>query len=208
MYLPKFFQENRRPVLRELIEKYPLATLVYKADEELTVNHVPLLYFRNKDKSEVLRGHVARANPLWKDIGRGISATAIFNGPDAYISPSFYPSKKNTGEVVPTWNFAVVHAHGNLCSIDDAEWLGSFVTDLTDRKEASLKHPWAVSDAPDGYIEKMVNAIVGIELRIKKLEGKFKLSQNRSQEDHEGVRTGLRASGICRGIEVAALMEE
>ena len=208
MYTPKAFQENRRPVLFELIEKYPLATLVYRTDDMLAANHAPLLFFCNKDKSEVLRGHVARANPLWKDVSGGVSAVAVFNGPDAYVSPSFYPHKQDTGEVVPTWNFAVVHAHGHLRSIDDAEWLRSFVTELTDRKETTLKYPWAVSDAPDRYIDQMLGAIVGIELKIKRLEGKFKLSQNRSPADQEGVISGLRASGRYRDTEVATLMEE
>ncbi len=207
MYRPKHFEEQRPQALLDLIEHYPLATIVYSRDGMLAANHAPLLFFDGDDGSNVLRGHVARANPLWQEVADGRPALAVFNGPDAYVSPNFYPTKQDTGEVVPTWNFAVVHVHGRLRAIDDVEWVRAFVVGLTDRNEAKHARPWAVTDAPDSYIDMMLRAIVGIELAIERIEGKFKLSQNRSEADQAGVISGLGRSAAHRDVEVADLMK-
>ena len=208
MYRPKHFEEQRQQVLLDLIEHYPLATIVYSHQGKLAANHAPLLFFGDHDGSDVLRGHVARANPLWKEVADGRPALAVFNGPDAYVSPNFYPTKRETGEVVPTWNFAVVHVHGSLRAIDDVEWLRAFVVELTDRNEAKHAQPWAVSDAPESYVDMMLRAIVGLELAIERVEGKFKLSQNRSEADQAGVVSGLGVSDEHRDVEVADLMKQ
>ena len=207
MYRPKHFEEQRQSLLLDLIEHYSLATIVYTHDGVLTANHAPFLYFSGGNKPDVLRGHVARANPLWKAVSAGRPALAVFNGPDAYVSPNHYPTKQDTGEVVPTWNFAVVHAHGSLRAIDDVEWVRAFVVELTNRNEAKHAQPWAVSDAPKAYIDTMLRAIVGIELVIERLEGKFKLSQNCSEVEQAGVIAGLGSSEDHRDVEVAALMD-
>lgn len=208
MYRPKHFEEQRQRVLLDLIERYPLATIVYSHEGQLTANHAPLLFFGDNDESDILRGHVARANPLWQEISDGLPVLAVFNGPDAYISPNFYPTKRETGEVVPTWNFAVVRVHGRLRAIDDVEWVRAFVVDLTNRNEAKQAQPWAVTDAPASYVDMMLGAIVGIELAIDRIEGKFKLSQNRSEADQAGVISGLGGSDEHRDVEVAELMQQ
>ena len=208
MYRPKHFEEQRQQALLDLIERYPLATIVYSYDGKLAANHAPMLFFGCDEGSDVLRGHVARANPLWKGVGDGLPTLAVFNGPDAYVSPNFYPTKRETGEVVPTWNFAVAHVHGSLRAIDDVEWLRAFVVELTNRNEAKHTQPWAVSDAPASYIDMMLGAIVGIELVIERVEGKFKLSQNRSEADQAGVISGLGISHDHRDVEVADLMKQ
>src|SRR5262249_22309736 len=143
-----------------------------------------------------LVGHVARANPLWRDADNG-SVLAVFQGAQAYVSPSWYPSKAATGQVVPTWNYTVAQAHGKLRAIDDAEWLRALVGSLTQQHEGNRAAPWHVSDAPDDYIDKMLRAIVGIEIAVHRLEGKWKHSQNRSTADRQGVAEGL--SGEAEG---------
>jgi transcriptional regulator len=142
-----------------------------------------------------LQGHVARANPLWQDFDKNVEVLVIFQGPDAYISPSWYATKKETGKAVPTWNYAVAHAYGTLRIIDDASWLRAQIETLTTHNEAPLPHPWAVTDAPGDYIEKMIAAVVGIEIEITRLNGKWKVSQNQPAENQAGVVEALRNSG-------------
>jgi transcriptional regulator len=198
MYLPKHFAEPRIEVMHELMRAYPLATLVTFSSSGLDANHIPLQLVADATPFGTLQGHVARANPLWKNAGEGGEAgdvLLIFQGPDAYISPSWYPSKKETGKAVPTWNYAVVHAHGTLRVIDDAGWVRAQIETLTTQHEAALPHPWQVSDAPQDYVEKMVSAIVGIEIIITRLTGKWKVSQNQPAENQAGVVEALRNSG-------------
>ncbi|MBC8056637.1 MAG: FMN-binding negative transcriptional regulator, partial [Rhizobiales bacterium] len=144
----------------------------------------------------VLRAHVARANPLWREARGDIDSLVVFQGEQAYISPSFYAAKAEHGKVVPTWNYCVVQARGRLRAVDDAEWLRAFVTRLTDRHEAPRAQPWAVTDAPEDYIATMLRAIVGIEIVLKALTGKWKVGQNRSAADRAGVARGLADAGI------------
>ena len=184
----------------------PLATLVAPCASGLVANHVPVQTLAEPAPLGLIRGHIARANPLWREYAQGREALAIFQGPDAYISPSLYPSKMQTGEVVPTWDYAVVHAHGTLRFINDAEWLHGFVAGLTATHEASRAQPWKIGDAPHKYIEKMLSMIVGFEFSILKLAGKWKVSQNRPAPDQLGVIQGLQDSGDADSREIAIML--
>ena len=195
MYTPTHFAETRAEVIQKLIQEYPLATLVTINAGELNANHIPFEYDpRPQDDAPhgVLRAHVARANPVWRDLAQDKDALVIFQGAQAYISPNWYPSKQRDGQVVPTWNYLAVHASGALRVIDDKTWLRSLVGRLTDRFESTQAAPWKVEDAPEDYIDKMLGAIVGIEIPVRKLTGKWKASQNRVAADRAGVVVGLR----------------
>ncbi len=206
MYCPAHFAESRPEVLHALMRAYPLATLVTMGNisNGPDANHIPLSLETAADGSAVLRGHIARTNPLRKVTADGAPALAIFHGPDAYITPSWYPSKREHGKAVPTWNYATVHARGPLRFIDDADWLRAHVDILTQQQESTFAEPWAVSDAPVDYIEKMLTAIVGIELTITSLEGKWKASQNQPEGNRDGVAAGLRERGRA---DAAALIK-
>ena len=193
MYLPKHFDETRPAVLVALARAYPLATLVCQGPDGLLANPIPLL---PDDTLSVLRGHVARANPLWRALGAGLPALAIFQGPQGYVSPTLYPSKASNGQVAPTWNYAVLHVHGQLRAIDDARWVRALVEELTAVHEAERARPWQLDDAPPAYAERMLAAVVGIELQIERAVGKFKLSQNRDSADRAGVLHGLAATAL------------
>lgn len=195
MYLPSHFEVNRLEALHGLIRSYPLATLVTTGADGLDANHIPLELSPTPAPFGVLRGHVARANPIWRDFQDVGEALAIFNGPDAYVSPSWYPSKAESGRVVPTWNYAVVHAHGTLRFIEDENWLRAHLDSLTAAHETALPEPWRVSDAPAEFTAKLLGAVVGIEMVITRLQGKWKTSQNRPQGDRDGVATALRSQG-------------
>lgn len=186
MYNPAHFHEQRPEVLRAFLAQHPLATLVAQTADGLVANHLPLLCDWTRDAG-VLRGHVARANPLWRALAADAPVLAIFGGASAYVSPSWYPSKAETGKVVPTWNYAVVHAHGTLRFFDDKERVRALVTDLTAEHERALPQPWKPADAPPDYLDAMLAAIVGFEIAVARLEGKFKASQNKSPVDRGGV---------------------
>ena len=171
MYIPAHFAEQNSDALRALIAARPLATLVVVDDGDFIANHIPLLYVADPASHGVLQGHVARANPLWQMLDRARPALAIFHGPDGYVSPSLYPSKVRDGKVVPTWNYAVVHVHGALRAIDDQTWVRDLVTRLTLSQEVTRAQPWQVDDAPPPYLDRMLGAVVGIELVIERLEG-------------------------------------
>ena len=191
--------------MHALMRARPLATLVTLCDSGLVANHIPVETLSEPAPFGMLRGHVARANPLWREYREGAEALAIFQGPQAYISPSFYPSKQATGEVVPTWNYAMVQARGALRFIQDTAWLQALVMRLTDAHEASRPVPWKVNDAPAPYIEKMLSLIVGFEFSIVDLTGKWKMSQNHPAANREGVVKGL-SGGNADGREIAALL--
>ncbi|ODU97929.1 MAG: transcriptional regulator [Rubrivivax sp. SCN 70-15] len=196
MYLPAHFEQKDVQALHALMRAHPLATLVTTAADGPTADHLPLEY---DAASGTLRGHVARANPLWRHAD-GQPVLAVFGGPQAYVSPGWYPSKAATHKVVPTWNYTVVHAHGRLRAVDDAPWLRALVGRLTDRFEAERAappEPWSVADAPEDYIAQMLRAIVGIEIGVERLLGKWKVSQNRSEADRLGVAAGLGADPMA-----------
>ena len=208
MYLPKHFEETRVPVLHDLIRAHPLAALVVVTPSGLDANHIPFEIDPDPAPFGTLRGHVARANPLARGIAGDVEALAIFQGPNEYISPSWYVTKQETAKVVPTWNYAVVHAHGRLRTIDDAAWLRAFVDTLTNRHESGRPDPWKVTDAPADYVDSMVKAIVGIEIPLTRLIGKWKVSQNRPEQDRAGVVEGLIREGGGAAEAMARLVRD
>jgi transcriptional regulator len=201
MYLPKHFEQHDRGQLIALMREHPLATLITLTPDGPAADLVPLEYIAGVGEHGTLRGHVARANPLWQRAGT--NALAVFSGPDAYISPGWYASKKEHGKVVPTWNYTMVQARGELRAVEDAPWLHALVNRLTDHHEATQAAPWHVGDAPDDYVQQMLRAIVGIEIVLTALVGKWKVSQNRSAVDREGTAQGLAAA---HADEMAALV--
>ena len=208
MYLPKHFEETRVDVLHALIRTHPLGALVVMTRNGLDANHIPLEVDPDPAPFGTLRGHIARANPLWRESGGDAPALAIFQGPDTYVSPAWYATKQQTGKVVPTWNYAVVHAHGSVRFIDDRAWLRAFVHRLTDRHEAARPEPWKVTDAPADYIETQLGAIIGLEMPIARLVGKWKVSQNRPAQDRHGAVEGLSREGGESGAAMARLIRE
>ena len=192
MYIPKHFLVEDQAVLAQLISEYPLATIVANLDSHFEINHLPLMFSPDKTK---LYGHVAKMNPLVKVASSNkTSVTAIFNGPNAYVTPSWYPSKQESGKVVPTWNYAAVHAEGSIKLIEDAQWLRSHVSQMTNIHEPTYQSNWKLDDAPEEYVQMMLKAIIGIEIEVGSLVGKFKLSQNRPAEDYDAVVEQLEKS--------------
>ncbi len=195
MYVPAHFNEVRPDVLQGLIQAAGLATLVSMTADGLLASHAPLMLQPDPAPYGTLIGHLARANPHAAAALPGVETLVIFQGADGYISPSYYPTKQAHGKVVPTWNYAAVHAYGTLQVFDDPVRLLDVVTRLTKDHETSRVQPWAVSDAPEDFIAGMLRGIVGISLRITRLEGKVKMSQNRPAADQAGVVAGLRRDG-------------
>ena len=207
MYVPAHFEETRLDVLHDLVRNHPLATLVTLDREGLNANHIPMELDPEPLPLGTLRGHVSRANPVWQDFSSDVGALVIFQGPEIYITPSWYQTKQESGKVVPTWNYAVVHAYGPLRIIEDPIWLRALVERLTNRNEAQRPEPWEVADAPDDYIEGQLRGIVGIEIPIARLLGKWKVSQNRPEADRKGVRTGLHELGKSNAACMADLVD-
>jgi transcriptional regulator len=195
MYLPSHFAEPRVDVLHESIRQAGLATLVTTGPGGLDAVHLPLLLEPSPEPLGRLVGHIARANPQWQAAPPESDALAIFLGPDAYVTPSWYATKRETGQVVPTWNYLAIHAHGRLRYFHDGERLLALVTRLTDRHEQPRPAPWKVADAPADYLGSMLKLIVGVEVTLTRLEGKWKASQNRNEADRRGVAEGLEGEG-------------
>jgi transcriptional regulator len=194
MYNPPHFKEDRVPVMHAAIRAVGLATLVTTGPDGLVASHIPLLLDPEPAPYGTLHGHLARGNPQGRQEGDS-EALAIFLGPDAYITPSYYATKRETGKVVPTWNYVAIHAYGKLAFFDDAERLLALVTRLTRRHEAGRAAPWKVSDAPADYLRGQLKGIIGFAMPIARLEGKWKMSQNRPAEDRAGVADGLAREG-------------
>ncbi len=193
MYDPPVFREDRIEVMRDLMRAHPLATVVSLQAGRLSADHLPLGFVETADGGlGSLRGHVAKANPIWRNGATASEVLAVFQGPQTYVTPSWYQSKKEHGKVVPTWNYAIVQARGTLKFSTDAEWLQQHVAELTTRHEAAREAPWQVSDAPAEFIDRQIKGIVGIEIEIAELKGKWKVSQNREAADRLGVAEGLR----------------
>lgn len=211
MYNPAHFTEQRPAVLHALMRDHPLGALVTLGSTGLDANHLPFEFGPAPTATAphgTLTAHVARANPVWKDFSADHEVLVIFQGPQAYITPSWYESKREHGKVVPTYNYCVVHAHGRLRAIDDPAWLHAMVTRLTARREASRPAPWAVADAPPDFIAKQLAAIVGIEIAVTRLVGKWKVSQNRNDADRAGVADGLAAAGSAEAASMARLVTD
>jgi len=211
MYVPAHFEETRSEVLQGLMRDYPFATLVTSSTDGIVADHIPMEYDPQPAPFGSLLGHVARANPLWRkytEAPQAGEALAIFQGPQAYVSPAWYPSKRQHGKVVPTWNYAVVQVRGSLRIVEEPQRLRAIVERLTHRHEAGRPNPWQVADAPSDYLEQMLKAIVGIEMTITKIVGKWKTSQNRSTDDRAGVISGLTVQGDANACAMAALVKE
>jgi transcriptional regulator len=208
MYLPTQFEETNLTILHGLIRSHPFATLVTYGETGLEVNHLPFLLDPGRGEYGTLRGHVARANPVWQQLAGTSESIAVFQGPECYISPGWYPSKQEHGKVVPTWNYAVVHAYGVARAIEDGAWLLELVGELTDTHEAPRAQPWKVTDAPAEFIDKLIESIVGIEIPITKINGKWKVSQNRPPADRQGVIAGLEARPDEASQAMASLVQQ
>lgn len=195
MYLPSHFEETRLDVLHHVIEQFPFGLLVTHFPHGLEANHLPFYLAPGEGELGTLHAHVARNNPVWQALAAGAEVLVVFRAGDAYITPTSYPSKAHDHRQVPTWNYRVVHAHGRAIVRDDARYVRAVVAKLTHRHEASQATPWKMSDAPRDYLDAMTAAIVGLEIPIQRLEGKFKLGQNRTAQDREGAGQALVAAG-------------
>jgi len=202
------FQETNREVLHQLIRSHPLGTWVCNDNGELDINHIPFLLEVEAGGYGTLKGHVAKANPIWKMLASQTSSVVVFQGAQAYITPSWYASKQEHQKVVPTWNYAVVHAHGIAQAVNDQTWLLDHLNALTDAQEHEYTQPWKVSDAPDNFIERMLNGIIGIEIPISKLVGAWKTSQNKQQADKEGVINGLKSKDDSQSTLMASYITQ
>jgi transcriptional regulator len=207
MYIPRANQEDRIAVLHKLMEDQPFASLITMGSSGLFATHIPMMLEQNGAKGQ-LRGHISRANPQWRDYTPSVEALAIFSGPQHYITPNWYLEKQESGKVVPTWNYVVVHAYGYLKIIEDGAWLVTHLASLTNIHEAASPVPWKIEDAPADYIASQVKGIVGLEMEVTRLEGKWKVSQNRSEQDRNGVAEGLAELNTTESLEMKALVEE
>ena len=195
MYIPRHFEESRQEVLHALMAAHPLGTLITHGKDGLDANHLPFELDAKVGAKGLLRAHVARNNPVWQSIDSGEKVLVVFRAEDAYISPNWYPSKEETGKHVPTWNYQVVHAHGNITIRDDEKYVRGLVSRLTRKHEAHEPKPWKMGDAPQDYIDTMLKSIVGLEVEITGLAGKFKLSQNREVLDRINAGMVLQGKG-------------
>ncbi|WBS05465.1 FMN-binding negative transcriptional regulator [Pseudoduganella sp. SL102] len=191
MYNPASFAEDRLAVQHALIRAHPLATLIVAGSMELTADFVPFILYPDEGARGVLRAHVARANPLWRELEQGAECLLLFQGPQAYVSPGWYASKAETHKVVPTWNYTMVQVRGTARVTDDGAWLQRQMRDLTAGQEGAMARPWSLDDAPADFVAALTRAVVGIEIPIAHIAAKWKISQNRSAADRAGVADGL-----------------
>jgi len=208
MYLPKQFEETSVPVLLSLIKAHPLATVVTVSSTGLNANHIPMVIASNSDGKMTLRGHVARANPMLEDLAVSPETLLVFQGAEHYITPSWYATKKVTEKVVPTWNYAVVHVKGQMHVVDDAEWLHGQLEDLTAQQESGREMPWSVNDAPAEFLNQIKRAIVGFEVQIESMVGKWKVSQNQPPGNRASVVQGLEGEGTEKALQMRDLVKK
>lgn len=208
MYNPPLFAETRIEELHAFIRQHPLAAIITGGSNGLDATHVPVVLHAELPANGVLRCHLARANNHWKSLEAGAPVLAIFQGPEHYISPSWYPSKQEHGKVVPTWNYAVVHVRGRARTFDDPEQLLQHLRTLTDQNERGFETRWSVDDAPAEYIKALATTIIGVEIAIETIEGKWKVSQNRPAADRQKVVKELLALDSSESVEMANLMKE
>jgi transcriptional regulator len=198
MYVPAHFDASRPETLHALIAAHPFGTLFTHGASGLDANHIPFELDAAQGEQGILKAHVARANPVWQDVANGDEVLVVFRAGDAYISPTWYPSKHEAHRQVPTWNYQVVHAHGRITVHDDERYVRGVVARLTRTHEATQPEPWKMSDAPADFIDQMLKAIVGIEIRITRLQGKAKLGQNKEVRDMRGAGTALMEQGSTK----------
>lgn len=208
MYVPSHFKEDDAGKLQQYIRDYGFGLLVVADDDGIEANHVPF-YLSTEQEGTLgqLQCHLARNNPLWRRLHDGARVLAIFQGPDAYVSPSWYATKAETGRVVPTWNYLAVHVEGSARIIEDSDWLKLHLQRLTDKHESGMASPWAVDDAPADFVEGLAQAIVGVEIRIETLMGKLKASQNQPERNRVGVKAGLEAGEGAQGRAMAKFID-
>jgi transcriptional regulator len=206
MYNPRWFKEDRLQFLHAEIRKIGFGTLVTSAASSMLASHVPLMLDTSRGEQGILYGHIARGNLQWRDTTPGSEGLAIFLGPDAYVTPRWYQTKKEDGKVVPTWNYVAIHVRGPVTFFEDPERLREVVTELTALHESAAEDPWKVTDAPVDYIQAQLKSIVGFEMPITRVEGKWKMSQNRPEPDREGVIAGLEERNQIRDSEVSTEM--
>ena len=207
MYQPPHFREDRLDVQHALIGAHPFGLLVTTGSTGLLANPVPFMLDASASPLGTLKAHLARANAQWRDFDPGQEALVVFQGAEAYITPSWYKAKREHGKVVPTWNYAMVQAYGRMRIMDDPDWLLRQISALTALQESARPEPWAVSDAPAPFVAAQIKGIVGIEIEISRIEGKWKVSQNRSEADRRGVSEGLRQAEDDASREMAELVE-
>ena len=208
MFQPPMFKENDIDILQNMARSFPFATLFAKSDGKLSADHIPVLLHDDGTALGQMRGHIAKANPLFLTETKSLDVLVVFQGPSAYISPSWYASKSEHGRAVPTWNYISVQAHGVLRFTHDRAWLLAHLNTLTDTFEQTQEHPWSVADAPSDYIDALLHGLVGLEIEVASLTGQYKLSQNKSPVDKAGVIEGLGSQGIPEAHAIAALMRE
>ena len=206
MFIPtKFKQENIEDLVM-LMQQYSFATLITQSEVGIEATHLPMIVVKKSDEF-YLKAHIAKANPLWKSVANGSGVLVIFNGPNCYISPNNYPTKKETGKAVPTWNYVVVHVNGVISFIHDSEWIYNAIETLTTIHESGQPAPWSISDAPYEYIQRMLPAIVGIEIEVSSITGQWKLSQNQPEVNQRGVAETLAASTDSSVSEIASMIK-
>jgi len=206
MYNPRWYKEERLEVLQSAVDRISFGTIITNTASGISASHVPMLIDRSRGERGTLFGHVARGNSQWRESQQGAEGLAVFLGPDAYISPTWYQTKKETGKVVPTWNYVAIHVRGPVTFFEDPERLREVVTKLTERHEAGSGDPWEVTDAPPDYIQGELRSIVGFEMPIARIEGKWKMGQNRPKADIEGAIAGLKERGRLRDEAVSREM--
>jgi len=207
MHIPVKFQQNEDSQLKAIIREYPFATLITYSESGIEATHLPVVLVDVEGKT-VIQAHIAKANKLWKSVKEGAEILLIFNGPNCYVSPNYYPTKKESGKAVPTWNYVVVHVKGVISFIHDEKWIYNMIDLLTKEHEAKQDVPWSITDAPETYINKMLPAIVGIEIAIDSIEGQWKLSQNQPDVNKLGVIQGLLEKGQAGELKVSELVKE
>ncbi|MCG7392408.1 FMN-binding negative transcriptional regulator [Microvirga sp. ACRRW] len=207
MYQPPHFREDRLDVQHALVRAHPLGLLVTNGNTGLIANPIPFILDATASPHGTLRAHLSRANPQWRDFDPAQEALVVFQGTETYITPSWYEAKREHGKVVPTWNYAIVQAYGRMRIMDDPAWLMQQVTVMTSAQEATRQEPWAVSDAPADFLASQIKGIVGIEIEITRIEGKWKVSQNRPEADRQSVASGLRGSGDGDALHMADLVD-
>ncbi len=208
MYVHPLHRLTDRDTLFALMASHPLGAWVCQGGAGLVANHVPFLLDRSRGPCGTLIGHVARANPIWRELASGRPSVVVFQGPQGYITPAWYPGKAAHGEVVPTWNYVVAHAHGTARAVEDRAWIFDMLSRLTQSHEAQRSVPWSVSDAPAAFMDRMMQAIVGVEIPIDRLEGKLKASQDEAMPDRLGTVRGLREQPGDAALAMAALVQD